>query len=158
MKKILLALVCVFTGSIVLNAQGNKAVYGELGGNGLVFSANYDMRFAKKENGLGFRAGIGFAATGGLTVVTFPVGLNYLAGKGPHHFEAGVGVTPVTASVRFFDDDDNETGTATFVMPTIGYRYAQVGKGFVGRIYVGPVFAGGSVFFPWGGISAGFKF
>jgi hypothetical protein len=158
MKKILLGTALFFTGTSFIQAQGNKAVYGELGGNGLVFSANYDMRFGKTETGFGFRAGIGFAATGGLTVITFPVGLNYLTGQGPHHLEAGIGVTPVTATVSFFEDDDNETGTATFVMPTIGYRYASKGKGFVGRIYVGPVFAGGSVFFPWGGISAGIKF
>lgn len=158
MKKILVALACVFAASFLLNAQGNKAVYGELGGNGLVFSGNYDMRFSKKENGFGFRAGIGFATADGLTVFTFPLVLNYLAGSAPHHFEAGIGITPVTATIRFFDDEDAESGSTSFVMPTIGYRFAQKGKGFVGRIYVGPVFAGGTAFFPWGGISAGFKF
>ena len=138
-------------------AQGNKAVYGELGGNGLVFSANYDMRFTKTENGLGFRAGIGFATGVDVSVVTFPVGLNYLTGKGANHLEIGLGVTPLTATVSLFDDE-NETGSTTIIMPTVGYRYGKVGKGFVGRIYVGPVIVGGGVFFPWGGISAGIKF
>ena len=70
--------------------------------------------------------------------------------------EIGLGITPVTATVSIFDD--TETGTSSFIMPTVGYRYGKIGKGFVGRIYVGPVIVGGSVFFPWGGISAGIKF
>ena len=87
MKKIVLGIFCVVAAITASNAQ-NKAVYGELGGNGLVFSANYDMRF-KGESGFGFRAGVGFAAVDGLTIITFPVGLNWLSGKGPHHFEVG---------------------------------------------------------------------
>ena len=156
MRKNLLTLLAASLFITAVSAQ-NKAVYGELGGNGLVFSANYDMRFTKTDGGFGFRVGIGFAAASDVSVVTFPIGLNYLTGKGPHHMELGIGVTPVTATVTFFDDE-SESGTATFIMPTIGYRYAKQTKGFVGRIYVGPVIAGGEVFFPWGGISAGIKF
>ena len=157
MRKNLLTLLTASLFVTAVSAQ-NKAVYGELGGNGLVFSANYDMRFTKTDGGFGFRVGVGFAGASGVSVVTFPVGLNYLTGKGPHHLELGIGVTPVTATVQFFDDDESETGSTTFVMPSFGYRYAKQGKGFVGRVYVGPVFAGGTVFFPWGGISAGIKF
>jgi hypothetical protein len=155
MRKNLLTLLTGIFLVMTASAQ-NKAVYGEIGGNGLVFSANYDMRFTKTDGGFGFRVGLGFAAASDVSVITFPIGLNYLTGKGPHHLELGIGVTPVTATVSFFDD--SETGSTTFVIPTFGYRYAKQGKGFVGRIYVGPVFAGGEVFFPWGGISAGVKF
>ncbi len=152
----------IFTAAIVLfalitaRAQGNKAVYGELGGNGLVFSANYDMRFKKAENGFGFRAGVGFAASSGITVFTFPLGLNYLTGKGPHHLEIGFGVTPLTATLDFLNS--KSTNGTIFFFPTAGYRYGKIGKGFVGRIYVGPIIAGGNFFFPFGGLSAGVKF
>jgi hypothetical protein len=157
MKRILLSIFLLATGSLLLPAQtGNKAVYGELGGNGLLFSANYDMRFTNKENGLGFRAGVGLGASIGVTLVTFPLGLNYLVGEGPHHLELGMGATYVSATVDWFDS--KETGGGFFYMPTVGYRYAQKKKGFVGRVYVGPVIIGGQTFFPWGGISAGIKF
>ena len=157
MKKFLLSTTFILLGVIFVNAQ-NKAVYGELGGNGLVFSANYDMRFTKSENGFGFRAGVGFAGGTGASVFTFPVGLNYLTGKDAHHLELGIGVTPITATIDLFDTDEDARGSTTFIMPTVGYRYAKVGKGFIGRIYVGPVIANGGFFFPWGGISAGIKF
>lgn len=156
MKKILFSTAFILITTVMINAQGNKAVYGEFGGNGLIFSANYDMRFGKGEGGLGFRAGVGFAAGGDVSVFTFPLGLNYLTGKGAHHMEIGLGITPVTATVSIFGD--SETGSTSFIMPTVGYRYGKTGKGFVGRIYVGPVILDGSVFFPWGGISAGIKF
>jgi len=32
-----------------------KSVYAEIGGNGLLISANYDFRFAKKQDGFGPR-------------------------------------------------------------------------------------------------------
>ncbi len=156
MKKVILSTAILLFSAMFVNAQ-NKAVYGELGGNGLVFSANYDMRFTKAENGFGFRVGVGYAGGTDVSVVTFPVGINYLTGKEAHHLELGIGVTPVTATVDIFNDEDAK-GSTTFIMPTIGYRYAKVGKGFIGRIYVGPVIVGGGFFFPWGGISAGIKF
>ncbi len=157
MKKITLGIVFLLAATVLVKAQGNKAVYGELAGNGIVFSANYDMRFTKNEYGLGFRVGVGFAGGVGASVVTFPLGINYLTGKGPHHMEIGLGVTPLTATVSVFDGS-NSTGGTTLIMPTVGYRYGKLGKGFVGRIYVGPVIYQGGAFFPWGGISAGVKF
>ncbi len=152
-------LILAFTGLLIANfskAQTAKAVYGEFGGNGLVFSGNFDTRFMG-EKGIGARVGVGYAAASDVSIVTFPIGLNYLIGGAPHYFEIGAGVTFVTATINFFDDD-NATGTGTLFMPTMGYRYAKSGTGFIGRIYVGPVIAGGSAFFPWGGISAGYKF
>ena len=75
-------------------AQGHQSVYLELGGNGLFISGNFDARFTKKENGFGFRMGLGmFPATiFNSTFITIPVGLNHLAGKAPHHLESGMGL------------------------------------------------------------------
>src|SRR5687768_5051746 len=107
MRKLLTLTAIVFTFANAAKAQTAKAVYGEFGGNGLVFSANFDTRFSG-EKGIGGRAGVGYAAAGGVSIVTFPLGLNYLIGNAPHYFELGAGVTFVTATVRFFDDDDSE--------------------------------------------------
>ena len=67
MKKTLL--LSVLLSILILSAQAqfepdqikySKAVFLELGGNGALFSANYEMRFKKgKQDGLGFRAGLG---------------------------------------------------------------------------------------------------
>lgn len=131
----------------------SKALYGEFGGSGLIFSGNFDMRF-KGHKGPGLRAGIGFFAASDVSVVTFPLGLNTLIGNGPHYFELGASATLTTASVTFFDDTEKES--AWFFMPHFGYRYSKPSKSFNGRIYVGPVIAGGSAFFPWGGLSVGY--
>lgn len=135
--------------------QRAQCVFGELGGNGIIFSANYDLRFAKKQNGFGARAGLGFVASifgGGLTV---PIGLNYLAGKKSHYLEAGLGATIVTLeSFSLFGEDVNTTVVA--FVPGVGYRYQPLQNGFTGRIFVSPFISDGSVF--WAGISAGYKF
>src|SRR5262245_13870925 len=88
--------------------QGNKSVFLEIFGNGIVFSANYDMRFAKKENGFGFRAGLVFypATIFNSSFLTLPIGVNHLAGKGPHHLESGLGVTFIPGGIKAFGEDE----------------------------------------------------
>jgi hypothetical protein len=159
MKKILIILLLGILSAGSVNAQSekagqsSKALYGEFGGSGLIFSGNFDSRF-KGHKGLGFRVGIGFFAASDVSVVTFPLGLNALIGNGPHYFEIGASGTLTTASVTFFDETDK--GSAWFFMPHFGYRFTKPTKSFNGRIYVGPVLAGGQAFFPWGGLSVGF--
>jgi uncharacterized alpha/beta hydrolase family protein len=57
MKTTFFILVIIFFCNLITYSQENKTettnqraqcVFGELGGNGLMFSANYDIRFAKK--------------------------------------------------------------------------------------------------------------
>jgi len=81
-------------------AQG-KAFYVEVLGNGLLFSANYDMRFSSANDGLGGRIGVGYIGGNGASVVTVPVMLNYLLGKNGKYFEVGGGVTYASASLDF---------------------------------------------------------
>lgn len=131
--------------------KASKAVYGEFLGGGLIFSANFDTRF-KGYKGLGLRVGIGGAGGTGGGILTFPIGLNYLAGEGPHHFEAGATFTLVTAAFDFGGD----TGSDWFAMPHLGYRYTKPSNSFNGRIYVGPFIGNGLTFFPFGGLSVGF--
>ena len=59
MKKTFI-LFCILTVAFpyVFAQKATKAAYVELGGPGLA-SINYDMRFMSKNDGLGFRVGIG---------------------------------------------------------------------------------------------------
>lgn len=157
MKKIILILLAIPVLSKSLTAQpensgpATMAVYGEFLGSGLTFSANFDMRF-KGYKGLGFRIGAGYAGVGGDGIISFPIGINTLLGQGPHHFEVGASATLVTETYSGFD-----AGESTwFFHPYFGYRYSKPSNSFNGRIYVGPIIAGGFSFFPYGGISVGY--
>ncbi|QNA45542.1 hypothetical protein [Lacibacter sediminis] len=133
-----------------------QSVYGELGGNGLLFSANYDVRFLKSDKGFGMRAGLGFFGGSGGGLITVPVGLNYLAGKAPSYFEVGLGYTYAS----FTSSDDFIEGSGSILVPSVGYRFQPSKKGFTGRVILSPLIGlgegGGWVMF--GGISAGYKF
>src|SRR5687768_14198583 len=116
MKKAALLLSFALCISSILHAQsdtnakpvgGRTAFYAELGGPGILFSANIDSRFKQSSLGLGGRAGIGFVTaddgdydpqTGNYTyrnrsIITVPVQLNYIFGKptSVHTFEVGAG-------------------------------------------------------------------
>jgi len=136
-----------------------RSLFLEFGGNGCGVSANFDSRFGKKENGFGYRVGIGFSPKFGKVAedvislpvdFTIPIGINHLAGKGPHYFESGLGLT-------FISGSEIGRGSELFFIPSIGYRYAKIGKGFQGRFVTTPLIGHGSVTF-YLGASVGFKF
>ena len=136
-------------------------VFVELGGNGGFLSINYDTRFSKTGRGLGARIGIGFIPAIDFfigetsTILTIPLALNYLAGKGPHYFEAGAGVTYATGRTELFGEESTSSGFA--FIPSAGYRFQPLSKGITGRAFISPFISeGGSSFF--GGISAGYRF
>lgn len=138
------------------SSQRAQIVFGEIGGNGLLLSANYDFRFFKSQKGLGMRVGLGFFGGSGGGIVTVPVGLNFLAGKAPNYLEVGAGYTYATftgGSDSFF------SGSGGVFVPSIGYRYQPIDKGFVALIFVSPLVSlgtgGGWIF--WGGIGIGVK-
>lgn len=176
MNRTTLLVIFLFVSVIASTAQDTKpepvaksaqAFYAEFGANGVGFSVNYDARFAKSQKGLGYRVGIGLVP--GLdfiffktsTILTVPVGINYLAGKGPSFFEAGFGVTYVTGKATDFlwssgDSDEEAKLSAVGFIPSVGYRYAPDGKGFTFRAVISPAFGeGGGAFF--GGFSFGVK-
>ena len=141
-------------------ASSAPNIFIELGGNGLFLSANYDQRFNKTGKGLGFRAGLGFVPGFGFgfgeisTLFTIPVGLNYLVGNGPHHFEVGAGATYVSGNINVFGEDEDASGVA--FVPNVAYRYQKLGKGFTGRISISPLVGGGGMSFYFG-ISGGIR-
>lgn len=141
-----------------------------LGPAGL-FSINFDSRFAKKDNGLGYRIGVGALPLGifgescnsGMQL-SVPIGLNYLIGKKNHLLEIGGGGNWAVISATkiycpnlkpaFFSD---ETGSYGFL--SIGYRYQPFQKkGITCRAFISPLFQKGFSPKLWGGISAGYRF
>lgn len=149
-------------------SQAAKSIYVELGGPGLA-SANFDMRFNNREDGLGFRAGIGGFSVGlsnseggnSTSIITLPLGLTYLLGKDQkNYFEIGAGITPV-----FVSNKDNYNGTtsedefnSTFGHLYFGYRLQPAKGGFLFRAGVTPVFGKGYFIPYYAGISFGYKF
>jgi hypothetical protein len=133
-------------------------VFIELGGQGLLVTANYDTRFSNKRNGIGGRVGIGYIASGGDHLTTIPICLNYLLGKGRNFFEVGLGVTYVAASgndssILFDENTSNVVGTMSF-----SYRLQPISSGFSFRAGITPIF-NGDFFFPYyAGLSLGYTF
>ncbi|HMG68894.1 MAG TPA: hypothetical protein VK588_14450 [Chitinophagaceae bacterium] len=156
MKKVI-ALLLVYSAFLsVTYAQGPaKAAYVEIGGPGLA-SANFDMRFANKEGGAGFRVGVGAFPVNGATVVTVPLGLNYLIGKNnKSYFEVGAGFTYLKISAK--NHGTSKNFTSSFGNVTLGYRYAPAKGGFFFKAEVTPIFGSG-FFLPFAGLGFGYKF
>ena len=142
-----------------------NSFYAELGGPGILFSANIDRRFAKSNLGFGGRIGIGFVS-GDLTdnygyyeqqsVATFPVQLNYIFGKpnSPHTFEVGAGFTVTGKEVWILDFSESSSfyTTASFM-----YRRQPANGGFSWRIGFTPIIAKGFIQ-PSGSVSFGYNF
>jgi len=135
-----------------------KAVYVEIGGPGLA-SINYDMRLQKKEDGLGFRVGIGGYNVDGESALFVPVGLTYLIGKDQrNYFEMGAGVTFVSLNDGFSSDNNNNHFNNTFGHLYFGYRLQPKNGGFLFRAGIVPVFNSQGFVPYYAGISFGYKF
>ncbi len=154
-----------------LSAKFRKNVFVEGLGNGLLISANFDMRFKRgASDGLGFRAGIGGGPIEGYTdngdyidgnLVTIPLSVNYLAGKRRSYFEAGAGITPVFANVdlAIFEGDiysGKGWGAAGFL--NLGYRFQPIRNGVMFRLDWTPVITSEGFFPGFFGASLGYSF
>ena len=170
MKKYILSLALLISCHVFAQKAG-KAAYAELGGAGLA-SLNYDMRIMKKNDGLGFRVGIGGfsikANYGGgsydkESIITVPLELNYLLGKDEkHYFEIGGGATIVNSKYKSSDPQysyySNENFHSTFGHLYFGYRIQPANGGFLFRAGITPVFGQGYFIPYWAGVSFGYKF
>jgi hypothetical protein len=178
MKQLLLSATALILCSGFLFAQKNSrsndretlnqtSFYAEIGGPGILFSANIDKRFTKSHLGWGGRIGLGFVS-GYLddnnnyydvsSVVTVPVQFNYIFGKSnsPHTFEVGGGVTITGKKIEVFDFYDDRSssffGTASFM-----YRRQPVNGGFTWRIGFTPIISKGYIQ-PFAGAGVGYNF
>ena len=177
MKIITVAFVCFYCFTLAATAQkndgdritGQNSFYAELGGPGILFSANFDRRFSKSQLGFGGRAGIGFISGyfddynnnyGSIqrSIITLPVQLNYIFGKenSVHAFEVGLGATFIGRKVDILDFDYNNPtqlfGTASFM-----YRRQPKNGGFSWRGGLTPLLAKGYIQ-PFAGFSFGYTF
>ena len=177
--KTLFSFILLFT-SVVVTAQsettttskipGRTAFYAELGGPGILFSANIDSRFKSSPFGWGFRAGLGFVTAdeeisgpNGIeyetrSVITVPAQINYIFGKqtSVHTFEVGAGLTYVAKELdilNYYDDNkSNFFGTASFMD-----RRQPKDGGFMWRIGFTPLIASGYIQ-PSGAVGVGYSF
>jgi hypothetical protein len=152
---------------------GQTSFYAELGGPGILFSANIDRRFTKSKFGFGARFGLGFVNIEDRvysypyydyrrkSILTVPMQLNYVFGKpsSVHSFEVGLGVTFTGRKVDLFSDyyyrDNNLTnlfGTASFM-----YRRMPKDGGFSWRIGFTPLLSNGFIQTS-AGVSVGYNF
>ncbi len=150
---------------------GQTSFYAELGGPGILFSANIDQRFKKSPFGIGGRIGLGFVSgydivgstnpngfSNQRSVVTIPLQLNYIFGKpnSVNALEVGGGVTFAGKKLNVFDDY-NSPGRSVFGTASFMYRRMPKEGGFSWRAGFTPIITGGYIQ-PLGAVSVGYNF
>lgn len=141
--------------------ERGRGVYAEIFGNGLLYSFNYDQRFEKRLDGLGYKVGLSFLSVEGTGAATFPFGLNYLLGKNGKYFELGLGGTYVVGfdnTNTFASSDDRNFGDGIAGNMIIGYRSEPVDGGFLFRAALTPFFGSGTFWPLYAGVSFGYAF
>jgi hypothetical protein len=172
-KNLLVALIAALSTLYELKAQRQVALYGEVGGPALLYSVNADIRFLKKNNGPGIR--IGFQNFGidflyGLSddsqsfvvgtgrVLSIPVGLNWVLGKGRVGLEMGGGVVPIRGNLVLPDAGFALNGWERYYFGEVGLRFKpRAGFGNVTRLMFTPLFIGQERI-NWFGLSTGIAF
>jgi hypothetical protein len=143
--------------------SAHNSLYLELGGSGLLWSANYDRMFGEY---LSLRVGVEGLEFDPLCdcksfFFVVPVTASALVGPGAHKLELGLGATTFIGTTDSTGYRPTPTVWATGVF---GYRYAPKQSGFMFRATFTPVFGYLSsrgaqpIAFPWGGISVGYQF
>ncbi len=128
----------------IVTDRAPQAVYFQLGGSGPILSVNYDRRFQKKLNGLGFAVGIGYFGVEGVSLFSVPVSLNYLFGHNSHFVELAAGTTFVSAQTSDFFGSGSNSGSGFLYHINVGYRYQPTTGGFFFRGGVSPIFTSAS--------------
>jgi hypothetical protein len=117
----------------VVTDRPPQAVYFLIGGSGPLLSVNYDRRFSKRVNGLGFTAGLGYYAELGASIFSVPASLNYLIGRKSHFLELAAGTTFISATIPDFFDSENSSASGFIHHVSAGYRYQPIRGGFFFR-------------------------
>jgi hypothetical protein len=134
---------------VIITDKIPQAVFAEIFGRSIYYSANYDRRFFKRLNGLGFTAGIGYTNEDDINLFSIPVTVNYLFGTNGRYFEVGAGATyfnNININSYFDIDGISElrngswTTHAIIGTTTVGYRAQPITKGFMLRAGINLVF------------------
>jgi hypothetical protein len=147
--------------------KANNVIFLELGGNGLVYSINYERIFGDSD--FSVRAGFSYislgasssnTSTASVSLLTFPVLGNYYVGSANHKLQLGAGLTFMQASASAGSSSGSLVTASGFVpAPTlvIGYRYIPAKGGFAFSVGFTPFVIPGNdrVLFPWAGMSFG---
>ena len=149
-----------------------NVVFAELGGNGIVYSINYERLF--DDTGFGVRVGFSYISFGSsasdgvntsstkLSYLAVPILVNYYLGSANHKLQLGLGLTISHVSVGV--SGNSLTGSADGIVPlvtaAIGYRYMPAKGGFNFSIGFTPFFipSGDKSFLPWAGLGLGAVF
>lgn len=154
-------------------------IYVEVGGAGWLFTLNYDTRFNKRRDGLGFRIGTGyfqhtqvrtFFAPGEVPYTPaaqkyfmLPLQINYLLGKKNHFAEFGAGATYTMYNGGGRSSNDlfpyAKPGNQFKLVNTltVGYRYQPLKGGISVRVNADVLYS--AIFFvPTAGLSVGYTF
>lgn len=154
---LLIGLGRLFAQNELKDYKGSKnAVYGELLGNGGIYSLNYERMFYK--NGIfeaHLRIGGEYLPAGLISEkkpgMVFVLGVNELFGKSKHKFEAGINFSHVIGL-------DSEAGPIYFVSGNIGYRKQPEKSGFLFRVGAVPLINSAGALRLIGGVSFGYVF
>ena len=144
-----------------------NSIFLELGGNGVVYSLNYDHKFFDHASARIGGSYIRFSADdpntldGRISLLFVPITASYLVGEGNSRLELGGGplITVASSGGGTVDNEqfDNFRGGGVGFTGIVGYRLQPRNGGFLFRIGFTPVFAPG-YFLPWAGLSLGATF
>ena len=144
-------------------AAQKNAFYGEVGGQGVFFSLNYDRRITYTTSGFGVRAGFGYNVSFNPAFFSIPVGVYYMAGNEGNFFEAGAGATyvnitnvPPGGKVDFANKDWLGDQKFLFGTLTVGYRHQPRESHLNFRTGLTPMFGRTVMLIPY--LSVGYNF
>jgi hypothetical protein len=129
---------------VLVTDRAPQAVFGEVFGRSIVFSANYDRRVFNRVDGLGYTIGLGYISVGddgnsNVGLFSIPITINYLLGNNGKYLEIGAGATYFDANVTGSGDVSEGSSTIIGTM-TIGYRSQPINNGFMFRAGINPFF------------------
>lgn len=143
--------------------SARNVAYLELGGNGLLYTLNYERNFSPSVSGrLGLMqfsvSSASSSGSGSASLSLVPLMVNYFVGSS-HRLELGAGplIMRASAEASAGSFEASESGVGFGGTATIGYRYQQLDGGFMFRLGLTPVFSS-SGFSPWAGLSLGYAF
>lgn len=146
----------------------HNSIFIELGGNGGIYTINYDRIVS---DNFSLRAGLGYMAIGAtassggssasasVSMTMIPVIANFMVGSNNHKLELGAGLTffHMSGTSSSLGNTVKASGFSPVGTAVAGYRYVPHKGGFTFRAGVTPLFTTED-FLPWGGVSFGYLF